>query len=145
MSYLNQSRQPIPITLMKKNSPVNVTALEKEVAAGFSRDVAQLEANRCLKCMHNVVIDPELCILCGACADICPEQAIHIGSPQKLEGSNLFSGGSEMSSDNSIMLEESKCVRCGTCVGRCPTQAIQILRFRCADAKQQWFVGISGY
>ncbi|MEI6042918.1 MAG: FAD-dependent oxidoreductase [Chloroflexota bacterium] len=140
--YLNISRQAMPKTLLKKKQNLNAGShLEKEVATGFSRDVAQLEASRCLKCMYNVIIDPELCILCGACEDICPEQAISLGSLQKLEGSSLFSGGSEMTTDSSITLDEGKCVRCGSCIDRCPAQAIEMLRFHCADPMKQWYVG----
>ncbi len=50
-------------------------------------------------------IDPELCISCGACAAVCPEEAISEG-------------------DESYVIDPEKCVDCGTCVDECPQEAI---------------------
>ena len=33
--------------------------------------------SRCLRCFDNVMLDPELCILCGLCVDVCPPELHH--------------------------------------------------------------------
>ncbi len=63
-------------------------------------------AGKC-KGMLNYVIDPALCTGCGACLDICPEEAI--------EGKDGFIH----------MIEEKLCIKCGKCVPICPEGAIK--------------------
>jgi len=50
-------------------------------------------------------IDAELCISCGACATVCPEEAISEG-------------------DETYLIDPEKCIDCGTCVDECPQEAI---------------------
>lgn len=45
------------------------------------------------------------CIACGACADVCPADAIHMG-------------------DNQYEINQDTCLQCGACVDTCPTGAI---------------------
>ncbi|MFO7891137.1 MAG: 4Fe-4S binding protein [bacterium] len=47
----------------------------------------------------------EECIMCGACIDECPEEAIS-------EGDEIF------------VIDAEKCTDCGSCVEVCPTDAI---------------------
>ncbi len=49
------------------------------------------------------VIDAE-CVACGACADVCPEDAITV--------------------DDVAVINQDKCVDCGACVDECPPGAI---------------------
>lgn len=49
---------------------------------------------------------PYVCIQCGKCADVCPEEAIH---------PNEFSA---------YLVNKEKCTNCGTCVSECPTGVI---------------------
>ena len=51
-----------------------------------------------------VIIDEEKCSGCGACADICPVDAIKIEN------------------DKAVINEE--CVECGACVSQCAEEAI---------------------
>jgi ferredoxin len=51
------------------------------------------------------VIDPELCISCGVCADVCPSEAISEGT-------------------DSYVIDPELCNDCGTCVPECPSEAI---------------------
>ena len=48
------------------------------------------------------------CILCGRCAETCPQEAIRV-------------------SDTNHFLDHSACNLCGTCVETCPTEALQIM------------------
>ncbi len=45
------------------------------------------------------------CISCGACADVCPAGAIHMG-------------------DEHYEIDSGTCLECGACVDTCPSNAI---------------------
>ncbi len=53
------------------------------------------------------MVDSKLCIGCGACASICPVNAI-----------KLVNGKAQINKD--------KCIRCGACQQFCPVSAIDI-------------------
>ncbi|MDR0888149.1 MAG: 4Fe-4S binding protein [Candidatus Methanoplasma sp.] len=44
------------------------------------------------------------CVACGACVDVCPQDAIVV--------------------DDIAVIDDSKCVDCGACVDECPSDAI---------------------
>lgn len=45
------------------------------------------------------------CVMCGACVDACPVEAIAAGDPK-------------------YTIDADKCVDCGACTGECPSNAI---------------------
>ena len=47
-------------------------------AAATTPRQAVAESTRCLMCNYNIWFDPFRCVLCGACADVCPEGVIHM-------------------------------------------------------------------
>jgi ferredoxin len=49
-----------------------------EVEVGYDAEEATLEGLRCLRCFDNVMLDADLCILCGLCVDVCPTDCITI-------------------------------------------------------------------
>ncbi|UAL08217.1 MAG: 4Fe-4S binding protein [Candidatus Methanogranum gryphiswaldense] len=49
------------------------------------------------------VIESE-CVACGACADVCPQDAITV--------------------DDVAVINYDKCVDCGACIDECPSSAI---------------------
>jgi formate hydrogenlyase subunit 6/NADH:ubiquinone oxidoreductase subunit I len=51
------------------------------------------------------VIDADECISCGACAEVCPEDAISEG-------------------EEAYEIDAEKCTDCGTCEDECPVEAI---------------------
>src|SRR6266536_876300 len=87
-----------------------------EVETGYGEAEARLEAQRCLRCFDNVMLQPELCILCGLCVDVCPYDCISI-----VRADSIAAGTAEQSA---LLLDESVCIRCGLCVNRCPPGAL---------------------
>jgi formate hydrogenlyase subunit 6/NADH:ubiquinone oxidoreductase subunit I len=87
-----------------------------EVETGFGEAEASVEALRCLRCFENIMLRPELCILCGLCVDVCPHRCISI-----VRGDH---GGLGTQSQSALLIDEELCIRCGLCVNRCPPSAL---------------------
>jgi len=51
-------------------------------------------------------INPDECVACGACQDVCPENAITM--------------------NDIAVIDNDKCVECGACVDECPNAAIKL-------------------
>ena len=107
------ARQPIPAT------PTDRRVGFAEVEAGYDGRAAWLESLRCLRCFDNVMLDPELCILCGLCVDVCPPNCITIA---RADGVGLGTA-----SQSVLLLDEDLCIRCGLCVNRCPPGALSMV------------------
>jgi formate dehydrogenase (NADP+) beta subunit len=107
------ARQPIPAV------PSNRRIGFGEVETGYDEKGAWLESLRCLRCFDNVMLDPELCILCGLCVDVCPPNCITIAR------ADTVGAGSEEQSV--LLLDEDTCIRCGLCVNRCPPGALSMV------------------
>jgi hypothetical protein len=50
---------------------------------GFTPEQARCEANRCLRCFANILLDVERCVLCALCADVCPVDVISWCPPRR--------------------------------------------------------------
>ncbi len=87
-----------------------------EVETGYGEAEARLEGHRCLRCFDNVMLQPELCILCGLCVDVCPHNCITIVPADR--------AGVGTAAQSALLLDESVCIRCGLCVNRCPPGAL---------------------
>ena len=90
-----------------------------EVEVGFDEADATLESLRCLRCFDNIMLDPELCILCGLCVDICPTDCITIVRADRV--------GVGVETQSALLLEEDRCIRCALCVNRCPPGALSMV------------------
>ncbi len=96
-----------------------------------------VEACRCLDCGVNTVFDSDKCVLCGGCADVCPELCLELVSCDRLAAdpdlANLLHdryGDVDLSAQGAIVKDEQKCIRCALCAQRCPVGAITMERFR---------------
>lgn len=94
-----------------------------EIELGYTEEQARLEAARCLECFLNIWLDPDLCILCGGCVDICPERCLRITPMEEVEGIRAMAPAS------ALVLQEDRCIRCGLCVERCPTHALSMVEW----------------
>jgi formate dehydrogenase major subunit len=109
-------RQPVPATPSERRVGFG------EVEVGYDAAQAQLESLRCLRCFDNVMLEPDLCILCGLCVDVCPTDCITIARADRI--------GLGTESQSVLLLEEDHCIRCGLCVNRCPPGALSMVHAR---------------
>ncbi|HET6348905.1 MAG TPA: FAD-dependent oxidoreductase [Candidatus Krumholzibacteria bacterium] len=126
-----------------------------EVEHCFDEVTARREASRCLHCWVNTVFheDPELgteCILCGGCADVCPEKCITFVPLSEIEvdaglheqvradlgdaAAELLAGGSRKGT--ALIKDETVCIRCGLCAQRCPAGTIVMEQFQLLEASR---------
>ena len=113
-----------------------------EVEKVFPEPAARLQADRCLKCHVGPGFDGDECILCGGCADVCPEYCLRLVDVADLRGDagleaaflarygRVPSPGEE----GAIIKDETRCIRCGLCAVRCPTGAITMERVELVPA-----------
>ncbi|MFQ5670735.1 MAG: FAD-dependent oxidoreductase [Acidobacteriota bacterium] len=140
--YEGVPRQDPPILPIQRRIGIS------EIEECFLEASARLEASRCLRCWVNTSFreDPVQgteCILCGGCADVCPEDCIEfvplkeIAASRELEedlfaefgeaGEALLEG--ENASGTALIKDETVCIRCGLCAERCPAGTIRMEEF----------------
>jgi len=109
---------------------------EVVVEQGFSCGQAQVEGSRCLDCGVNTIFDGSKCILCGGCADVCPELCLKLIPVTELDGNRSFDELVSIMKEykqtdelSAIIKDEEKCIRCSLCAIRCPVDAITMERF----------------
>jgi len=99
------------------------------VEVGYDTRSAVAEGARCLQCNHNINIDGPRCILCGLCADVCPEGVIYMIDKAQVGGDDpeieLFQSWPR---GIAMIIDEERCIRCNLCVERCPTNCITMDR-----------------
>ena len=106
------------------------------VEKGFSQIQGTFQAARCFNCGVNTVFHSERCILCGGCADVCPEACLKLVSVDSLDGDGAFRNVVQNRYDDmpfatagAIIKDETVCIRCGLCAERCPVDAITMENF----------------
>jgi NADPH-dependent glutamate synthase beta subunit-like oxidoreductase len=106
-----------------------------EVETGYDAGAAERQAARCLVCHVQTIYDPEKCVLCNRCVDVCPEYCLSfvpfdaidldpaeraaIEARARAEGFPL----------TALIKDDDRCIRCGLCAIRCPTEAMTMERF----------------
>jgi len=134
--YEKQPRVPVPALAPTERTGSQETVVE----TGFGPETARCEAGRCLDCGVNTIFDSDKCILCGGCADICPELCLRLVSVSSLAGDKQFDrvldaryAPDECADASAIIKDESKCIRCALCAERCPVDAITMERMTCEN------------
>ena len=120
---------PVAMRMPSTDPAVNFTT---PVELGYGVTQAVAESTRCLMCNFNIWFDPFRCVLCGACADVCPEGVIHMVDVNQLKTEGLLPEVEEAygwEDGAAMILDEELCIRCALCVKRCPFDAITMERF----------------
>ena len=106
-----------------------------EVEVGFDALEARRQAARCLICHVQTIYDPEKCVLCNRCVDVCPEYCLAIVPFESLDlddttraelTTRAEAGGLPLSA---MVKDDDRCIRCGLCAIRCPTEAMTMEKF----------------
>lgn len=106
-----------------------------EVEVGFDALAARQQAARCLVCHVQTIYDPEKCVLCNRCVDVCPEYCLSIVPFESLDLDEATraelvarseAGGLPLSA---MLKDDERCIRCGLCAIRCPTDAMTMEKF----------------
>ena len=113
-----------------------------EVEKGYPESAAVEQAVRCLKCHISPVFDGDKCILCGGCADVCPEFCLRLVDVASLRGDEKLQSAfvarygrtPESGEHGAIIKDETRCIRCGLCAARCPTGAVMMERIELLPA-----------
>ena len=106
-----------------------------EVETGFDAADARVQAARCLVCHVQTIYDPEKCVLCNRCVDVCPEYCLAIVPFDSLDlddgiRSELTARAEADGLPLSAMVkDDDRCIRCGLCAVRCPTEAMTMEKF----------------
>lgn len=161
LNLLDIDRQPIPML------PLNRRTGMTEVEVGYDDATAMAEAQRCLHCWVNTVFegsheDGTLCILCGGCVDVCPENCLQLVSLDRIDfdaetTAQLTTArellGFELDDiqtdelgtlAGSVMLkDETRCIRCGLCAARCPAGTISMESFQMLSPEPTGLISIA--
>lgn len=116
-----------------------------EVELGYTPEVAREQSWRCLRCNVQTVFNGDLCVLCGGCVDVCPQNCYRMVSLENIEGDEKLEAlvqarygvsldafrksGKPLKQATAIIKDEDRCVRCGLCAKRCPVGAITMESF----------------
>ncbi len=113
-----------------------------EVELDYPEADARRQADRCLKCHVGPVFNGDECILCGGCADVCPEFCLRLVDAARLRGDDKLQSAflarygrvPAPGEQGAIIKDETRCIRCGLCAARCPTGAITMERVELVPA-----------
>jgi NADPH-dependent glutamate synthase beta subunit-like oxidoreductase/ferredoxin len=141
-NYTNISRDEPPVKHQEGKTTNDL------IEIGFNQRMAVEQANRCLGCNVNVVMNGELCIGCAGCVDVCPEFVLKMVPMGQTEGDQALSQATQETyriplqafqdkpQDQALyeegfemIFDPDRCIRCGLCARRCPTYAVTMEAF----------------
>lgn len=115
-----------------------------EIEQCLPEDAARREGARCLRCWINTIFHEDAergteCVLCGGCADVCPEECIEfvplaeVEIPPDLRRRVAEELGDPAGAGTALIKDETICIRCGLCAARCPAGTITMEAFTLAE------------
>jgi NAD-dependent dihydropyrimidine dehydrogenase PreA subunit len=82
-----------------------------------------------VKSPKHLMLDPDNCILCRACEDVCPWNCIYMLSPEIADDAEDGATEAEILTSTAIFIvDDNACTRCSVCVDRCPTDTLYYAR-----------------
>jgi NADPH-dependent glutamate synthase beta subunit-like oxidoreductase len=106
-----------------------------EVETGYDAAGAFRQAARCLICHVQTIYDPEKCVLCNRCVDVCPEYCLafvpleDVELPDDERDAVMARAEGRGLPLTALLKDDDRCIRCGLCAIRCPTGAMTMERF----------------
>jgi len=129
-AYEQRPRESPPTTDVDRRTGI------AEVEQVMNEGQARRQAERCLACHVDTIYDPELCVLCNRCADVCPEKCLtfvpieRVEMPEEQLRTAIERYGHDPDRPLTVLLkDDTACIRCGLCALRCPTEAMTMERF----------------
>src|SRR5262245_51344068 len=110
-----------------------------EVETGYDRTQAWQQAARCLVCHVQTIYDPEACVLCSLCVDVCPEYCLAIVPFEELDVPEAEKEALRAKAEanglplSAMIKDDDRCIRCGLCAVRCPTDAMTMEKFQITE------------
>src|SRR5436853_131960 len=78
-----------------------------------------------VKSPKHLMLDPDGCILCRACEDVCPWNCIYMLSPRIVENAPDQTVWNVVKRSEAVfVVDDNACTRCSVCVERCPTDVL---------------------
>jgi formate dehydrogenase (NADP+) beta subunit len=160
LEFMDLVRQPIPMLPLDRRTGTT------EVEECYDEKAAVTEAQRCLHCWVNTIFegyadDGSLCILCGGCVDVCPENCLELVTLDRLEFDSDIIGHLSVNRDlyaaelpdispeelnagvGSVMIkDETRCIRCGLCATRCPVNTITMESYNLLPAEPTGLISV---
>ncbi len=82
-----------------------------------------------VKSPKHLMLDPEPCILCRACEDVCPWNCIYMLDPGIVQEAGDESTHDQVDEAYAIfVVDDNACTRCSVCVERCPSDCLYYAR-----------------
>lgn len=125
--YETTPRQAPPTISLDRRTGIS------EVETGYNAEQARIQAERCLSCHVQTIYDPEKCVICNRCVDVCPEYCLKLVPLEELDLDSddrqriIDQTGIEIGFEqplSAMIKDDEKCIRCGLCAVRCPTDAM---------------------
>ena len=82
-----------------------------------------------VKSPKHLMLDPDNCILCRACEDVCPWNCIYMLDPGIVKTTEDDAVEAEVQGAYAIfVVDDNACTRCSVCVERCPSDCLYYAR-----------------
>jgi NADPH-dependent glutamate synthase beta subunit-like oxidoreductase len=161
--YMNRARQAIPMLPLDRRTGMT------EVELPYNEQEAMAEAQRCLKCYINTILegsdtDGTDCVLCGGCVDVCPENCLELIPLERIDFDSMALDAiadhreayefelegiqpEELGSiaGTAMIKDETRCIRCGLCALRCPANTITMEAYHLVPIEPTGLITIQSF